>query len=73
MRFTGEDGGARRDMWGVELPGGESKEVGLAGLDEREEEVALVAPERNGLGRTRPVLEVRWWPPTGRDRLGWAR
>jgi hypothetical protein len=32
---------------------------GLTGLDEREEEVALVAPERNGVGRVRPVLEVR--------------
>lgn len=51
----------------------EDPDEGLAGLDEREDEVALVAPERNGLGRTRPVLEVRWWPPTGRERLGCAR
>lgn len=39
----------------MEVPDGE----GLTGLDEREEEVALVAPERNGVGRERPVLEVR--------------
>lgn len=63
MRFTGEDGGASRDVWGLDLPGGESMEVpdggSLTGLDDREEEVALVAPERNGVGRARPVLEVR--------------
>ena len=46
MRFTGEDGGASRDVWGLDLPGGESMEVpdggSLTGLDDREEEVALV-------------------------------
>lgn len=64
MRFTGEDGGASRDVWGLDLPGGESMEApddaGFTGLDDREEEeVPLVAPERNGVGRVRPVLEVR--------------
>lgn len=64
MRFTGEEGGASRDMWGLDAPGGESMEFldggGLTGLDEREEdEVALAAPERNGVGRARPVLGVR--------------
>lgn len=64
MRFAGEDGGASRDMWGLDPPGTESMEVpacgGLTGLDEREEEeAALVAPERNAVDRARLALGVR--------------
>lgn len=70
MRLTGEEGGARRDICGLDLPGGESREApdrgGLAGLGERDEEVALVVPERRGVGRARLVLGVRWCPTTGR-------
>lgn len=60
MRFTGDDGGARREMRGLAVPDGRrgiNEAGGFTGLDERDDDDAPA--ERRDAARDTPVLGVR--------------
>lgn len=59
MRFTGEEGGARREMRGLAVPdgGGINEPGGFTGLEERDDDDAPA--DRRDAARDTPVLGVR--------------